>query len=77
MPRGAPCRQLTVEIVGGVGEGREQQNLTIVAVDWRVNLPGDQLLQSGEFGIAVGGHGASRRQQRRQPVAMGLSGISC
>jgi len=65
-----PRGDIAVEIVRGVGKGREQQNLAIVRVDWRANLFGDHTLQCGKLGVPLRRDKPSGREECLQSVAI-------
>ena len=44
-----PVRDVLVEVVGGIGKGREDQDLAIAGIDRAGNLAADQLLEAAEL----------------------------
>ena len=66
----APRGKLAVQVMGGVGEGREDQQLAVVGVDGLAALAADDLTEGVELGIPRRAHLLGRRVERGQPVAV-------
>jgi hypothetical protein len=65
-----PARKLVIEILGGVGEGGEDEKLAVAGIERRAALALDDFAECLELGVARRAHLLRRREQRRQPVAV-------
>ena len=59
-----------IQVVGGVGEGREDENLAVVGVDRLTTLAADDLAEGVELGVSRRAHLLGSREERRKPVAV-------
>ena len=65
-----PRRNVAIEIIRRVGEGREQQDLSIVRVDRRADLVGDDPFESRQLRVSIRRHKASGGQQRAETITV-------
>ena len=65
-----PRRNVAIEIIRRVGEGREQQDLSIVRVDRRADLVGDDPFESRQLRVTIRRHKASGGQQRAETITV-------
>ena len=65
-----PGGQFAIEVFGGVGEGREQQDFAVAGIDRRVQFFGDNPAQLFQLGIPRRGDQVGGGQQGRQAVAV-------
>ena len=55
-PGGGSAARVPVEVVSGVGEGREDEDLAVAGVDRVSRFALDKLLELAELGVVLGGH---------------------